>query len=79
MLCAIFNTSTLLHPSTSLWGNGRAFQVGITYTDMPSCQQAGMSTSRHVNVTARNHDDKPTGRHDVPSKLAKEEKASGDH
>lgn len=38
-----------------------------------------MSTSRHVNVTARNHDDKPTGRHDVPPKLAKEEKASGDH
>lgn len=37
-----------------------------------------MSTSRHVNVTARNHDDKPTGRHDVPPKLAKEEKASGD-
>lgn len=42
-------------------------------------KRQGIPSGYYVNVTARNHDDKPTGRHDVPPKLAKEEKASGDH
>ena len=66
MLCVIFNTSTLLHPSTSPWENGWIPQAGITYADMPSCRQA--------DTTTQNNDDISTWRHEVHPKLAKGEK-----
>ncbi|MCS2399893.1 hypothetical protein NXV24_26750 (plasmid) [Bacteroides thetaiotaomicron] len=47
MLCTIFNTSTLSHPSTSPWGNGRMLQAGITYADMTSCHHADKQAWQH--------------------------------
>ena len=74
VLCVIFNTSTLLHPSTSPWGKR---------LDAPSryyvCRHAIMPTSRHGNMTARNYGDIPTWRHDMPSQAGERGKTSGDH
>lgn len=43
------------------------------------CRHAIMSTSRHGNMTAQNHDGIPTWRHDIPPKAGERGKASGDH
>lgn len=67
-----FNTSTLLHPSTSPWETAGC-------PKLLRSRHAIMPTSRHSNMTVRKHGDISTGRHGVSPQAGERRKASGDH